>query len=251
MATPTLPIVYCHGMPGGSGEWAACAPVGQSAFAPDRNAPITPAALSAQVRAEFGTAPVRLVGFSLGAPVALALAGELGDQAACIDLVSPAGPLQLGDFLNAMAGGPLFMLAARHPRLFRGVARLESLIARAAPAFLFDRLFASAAGADRALRSDQVFRAAIAQTLRTGLGHNPRGFIHEVTAYIADWRAMLSEFDRPVTIWQGDADNWTPPTMSAALAAALPGPVTLRHLPGCSHYSTLQAALAQLIERPA
>ncbi|MEN9682399.1 MAG: hypothetical protein RLZZ427_150 [Pseudomonadota bacterium] len=250
MTTPALPIVYCHGLPGGSGEWAACAPAGQSAFAPDRNAPIMPAALAAQVRAEFGSTPIRLIGFSLGASVALALARELGDQAACIDLVSPAGPLQLGDFLNAMAGGPLFMLAARHPRLFRGVARLESLLARAAPAFLFDRLFASAAGADRALRTDPAFRAAMAQTLRSGLGHDPRGFIHEVTDYVADWRAMLSQFDRPVTIWQGDADNWTPPAMSAALAAALPGPVTLHHLPGCSHYSALRAALAQLSEHP-
>lgn len=248
MAAPiVLPTrAYFHGLPGAGSEWAACAPPGLNAFAPDRNASISAAALAKQVEANCAAGSLTLIGFSLGAPVALAVARELGERAAQVHLASPAAPLQLGDFLQDMAGGPLFRMAAQNPRLFRMVARIESLIARTAPAFLFDRLFASAAGNDVALARDPAFRAAMAGVLRTGLGHDWRGFVDEVTAYVADWRADLASVTAPITIWQGEADNWTPPAMAEALAAALPGPVTLNRLPGCSHYSTLQAALASL-----
>ncbi|MFM2300880.1 MAG: hypothetical protein RLZZ84_616 [Pseudomonadota bacterium] len=239
-------IAYFHGLPGGSGEWAACAPAGLAAYAPDRNTPISARDLAGAVEAQCRAGPVTLVGFSLGAPIAVAVARELGPRAAHIHLVSPAAPLQLGDFLNAMAGGPLFAIAAKHPRLFRVVARIESLIARTAPAFLLDRLFASAAGGDIALRRDPAFRTAMAQVLRDGLGRTPHGFVAEVTAYVGDWSDLLEGLPAPVTIWQGEADNWTPPAMADALAAALPGPVTLNRLPGRSHYSALRAALAQL-----
>lgn len=250
MAAPTdLPrTVYFHGMPGGPAEWTACAPTGHRAFAPDRNAPVQPRDLADAARRHCRAGPITLVGFSLGAPVALAVARELGERAGHLHLVSPAAPLQLGDFLEAMAGGPLFAMAARHPRLFGAVARVEGLIARIAPGFLFDRLFASAAGGDIALRSDPDFRSAMALVLREGLGRDPRGFTAEVIDYVADWRDGL-ERSAPMpstTIWQGEADNWTPPAMAEALAAALPGTVTVRRLPGCSHYSALRCALAQI-----
>lgn len=246
-ADPHLPqIAYFHGLPGGPDEWAACAPPGLKAFAPDRNAPVDPATLAAQVATHCGDGPITLIGFSLGTPIALAVARELGSRAGQIHLVSPAAPLQLGDFLGAMAGGPLFAMAARRPRLFRAIARLQGRIARVAPTFLLGRLFASAAGGDVALRGDPAFRAALAQVLHRGLGRDPRGFIAEIEAYVLDWRAALAQTNTPITIWQGDADNWTPPAMAQALAATLPGPVTLRCLPGCSHYSALRSALAQL-----
>lgn len=248
MAAPiVLPTrAYFHGLPGGSGEWALCAPMGLAAFAPDRNAPLSDAALSAQVQANCANEPITLIGFSLGAPIALAVARELGAQVAHIHLASPAAPLQLGDFLGQMAGGPLFRMAARKARLFRAVAQMEGLIARIAPSFLFDRLFASAAGDDTALARDPVFRAGMAEVLRGGLGRDWHGFAQEVEAYVADWRESLSAVTAPVTIWQGEADTWTPPAMAEALAAALTGPVTLKRLPGSSHYSTLRRALASL-----
>ena len=64
--------------------------------------------------------------------------------------------------------------------------------------------------------------------------------------HVEFWREVLAQTSAPVTIWQGDADNWTPPAMADALAAALPGPVTLHRLPGCSHYSALRRALIQI-----
>ena len=86
----------------------------------------------------------------------------------------------------------------------------------------------------------------MAETLRTGLGFSATGYIGQIRRYVQDWRDVLSQVHAPITIWQGDADNWTPPAMAQALAAALPGPVTTVMLPGASHYTALQAALARI-----
>ena len=239
-------IAYFHGQPGGAGEWPLCAPPDLSAFVPERSALPGPAALARQVSEHCSREPLTLIGFSLGAPVALAVARELAGRVANIHLVSPAAPLQLGSFLDDMAGAALFRMAQSSPALFRFVARCESLIARNAPFFLLDRLFARAAGEDAALRRDPAFRTALARILRDGLGRDPGAFVAEIAAYVTDWRPELLHIRAPVTIWQGALDNWTPPAMAQALAKAVPGPVALHLLPGCSHYSALKAALAEL-----
>ncbi len=243
---PRPSLAYFHGQPGGPGEWTACAPPGLRALAPDRNQPVEAESLAALVANHCDDGSVTLIGFSLGAPAALAVARLLGTRVAHLHLVSPAAPLALGDFLGAMAGGSLFRMARSRPALFRLVAWLERLIAATAPRLLLDRLFATAAGADGPLSRDPGFRQAMAQVLRDGLGRSEAGFIAEVTAYAAGAPADLTGITAPITIWQGEADNWTPPAMALALADACPVPVTLTLLPGCSHYSALRTALARL-----
>lgn len=239
-------IAYFHGMPGGPGEWTFFAPPGlrEGALVPDRNDPGDPSQLPALLEGSGWT----LIGFSLGAPVALKVAAALGDRAARVHLISPAGPLQLGDFLPDMAGGPLFRLAARRPRLFAALARIEAVVARLAPRWLMQRLIASAAGADRPLARDPAFLDAMAAVLRAGLGRNADGFIAEVRAYVGDWHAAMGQIEAPVTVWQGDADTWTPPAMARALVAALPRGATLITLPGASHYSALAQALIEIAD---
>lgn len=237
-------VAYFHGMPGGPGEWAAHAPahlIGTAAL-PDRNHPsFDPAGFAASLLP--GTT---LIGFSLGAFAALQVAALAGERVGALHLVSPAAPLQLGEFLPDMAGGALFRLALRHPHIFAGVARAESWVAWKAPGFLLKRLMAGAAGADRALARDAAWCIAMAQVLRAGLGHSATGFIGDVRRYVDDWTGLLPQVHAPVTIWQGDQDNWTPPAMAQALAAALPGAASVVTLPGASHYSALQAALARI-----
>lgn len=238
----TLPrTAYFHGVPGGADEWRFFAPPNLPVFAPDRNSRISPVALAEQVSGNCCQESLTLIGFSLGAPIALAVARELGGRVAHIHLISPAAPLQLGNFLDEMAGGALFRMSRSSRTLLRVFARLESMVARSAPHFLVGRLFASAVGEDAALRCDPAFRSAMARVLREGLGRDPSGLVAEINAYVADWRQELAQVHSPVTIWQGELDNWTPPAMAQALAAALPGPVTLHLLPQCSHYSALRA----------
>lgn len=237
-------IAYFHGLPGGPGEWVHFAPpsLQGAAFIPDRNSGTDAVRLSAALHGEGWT----LIGFSLGAPAALRVAGVLGRRAEAVHLISPAGPLQLGDFLPVMAGGPLFRMAAERPRLFAAVAKAEGLAARLAPRWLLARLMAGAAGADRALAADPAFAQAMARVLRDGLGRSADGFVAEVTAYTGDWRDVLDEVTAPVTIWQGSEDTWTPPAMARALQAALPGQPVLHLIPGVSHYSALHEALRRI-----
>lgn len=238
-------LVYFHGMPGGPGEWACNAPEsmnGPGVWVPDLNE----AAADPEALAEQCPADATLIGFSLGAFVALETAARAPARVSALHLISPAGPLQLGHFLDAMAGGPLFRMARDRPRLFKTVAGLERQVARIAPGFLLGRLMATAQGEDLALARDPEFREAMAAVLGQGLGRTTAGFVRTVTAYVQDWRSSLAAISAPVTIWQGDQDNWTPPVMAAALAAALPGSAALITVPGASHYSTLRHALRRI-----
>lgn len=207
--------------------------------------------MATQIAARFPAEPVTLIAFSLGAPAALAVAARLGPEAVShLHLISPAGPLQLGNFLPQMAGGPLFRLAADKPRLFRALVRLEGLAARLVPGYLWGRLMTGAPAEDGVLCADPAFRRAMIAELRTGLGRNWRGFAYEVRHYVSDWQDDLNQVPAPVTIWQGSADTWTPPAMAVALHAALsaaPSAGTrLNMLGGSSHYSTLVRALEQI-----
>lgn len=181
-----------------------------------------------------------LVGFSLGGAQALQLAALLGQQVDRIDLIAPAAPLQLGQFLPAMAGGPLFALARRHPGLFGLVCRVQGLIARTAPGLLARLLFADARGGDAELARNPAFRGLLAMVLRQTFADGWRSYQAEIVSYVGDWQAVLDRITRPVTIWQGDQDNWVPPQMAQALAERLPGQARLELLPGLSHYSALQ-----------
>lgn len=238
------PLGYLHGMPGGPGEWTLNAPeaLAARAWVPDCNAAD---ADTARLAAQCPDG-ARLIGFSLGAFTALEIARLAPAKVAALHLVSPAAPLQLGEFLDAMAGGPLFRMARQRPALFRTVARLEQWIARAAPRFLFDQLMATAQGGDIALARDPQFRSGMAGVLKTGLGRTSAGFVRVVEGYVRDWRSTLGSVRAPVTIWQGDADNWTPPEMAAALAKSLAGAVSVHTIPGASHYSALRAALYRI-----
>lgn len=244
---PALPLAYFHGMPGGPGEWAVNAPpvLAGAAWLIDRNDPaVSFDGLAAELTARFPDG-LSLIGFSAGAFAALQVALRMGARVRRLNLISPAAPLQLGNFLPDMAGGPIFRMAADHPRLFAALAGAERLLARHAPGFLLDRLFATAQGGDAELALDPVFRGGMARVLREGLGRNAQGFAREVLAYVADWRSDLARITAPVTIWQGEADNWTPPAMGQALHGALPGSA-LHMLPGCSHYSALRTALERI-----
>lgn len=242
-----LPLAYFHGMPGGPDEWAVNAPpeLREGVWLADRN---DPTATPDRIREQLAQAlphGVTLIGFSAGAFAALQVALRMGESVRHLHLISPAAPLQLGSFHAHMAGGPVFRLAAERPGLFALLVKSERLLARHAPRFLLGRLMATAQGGDAALVRDPAFMAGMADVLRTGLGRDSRGFAAEVLAYVQDWRRDLALVRVPITIWQGDRDNWTPPAMGQALHHALPGS-RLEWLSGCSHYSALQAALRKL-----
>lgn len=177
--------------------------------------------------------------------MALRLAGHLGDRVAGIDLIAPAAPLTLGNFLPDMAGGALFTLARDHPRLFAMTTRGQALAAKFVPGLLVKALLGDTRGGDVELARDPAFRALLCAILRETFVEGGNGYRAEIAGYVGDWLSALDAVTQPVTIWQGDQDNWVPPPMARALAARLPAGAQLELLPGLSHYSALQWYLGQ------
>lgn len=243
--------LYFHGLPGSAAELAGFGPeiaarAGQFHIAP-RTGDV--ARLAQAIAAQFPSGPLVLAGFSLGAAAALRVAPLLGERVERIDLVSPAAPLQLGDFLAGMAGAPVFRAALAGPVPLAALTLVQAQIARIAPARLAAALMAKAKGEDRALAADPRFIASLAQSLRHSLLAQRAAYMAEIRAYVADWRADLALVSQPVAIWQGSEDDWTPPAMAAALADALPTRPQVTMIEGLSHFSALRAYLERLPAR--
>lgn len=164
-------IYFCHGVPGGPEDASLLGIEGVAA--PDLFA----AAPLAQFDAATAGAPdgsVHLIRFSIGAMVALRLAASRPDKVGKVTLISPAAPLNLGDFLPAMAGKPVFRMAKRLPSLLRFVTGLQGLVVKIAPDFMLDRLFAKAEPHERRLVSEPEVRKALRAGLRNSMVNTQR-----------------------------------------------------------------------------
>lgn len=181
--------------------------------------------------------PAHVIGFSIGAMAALKIAASRPEYVSHLTLVSPAAPLQLGDFLPEMAGGPVFKIAQKSYFALRMLAWAQSRVFRIAPKKLIKALFAKAGPQDQPFAD----HAVIQQALQNALIENSNGYCDLITEYVADWSTVLSDVTCPVTIYHGTADTWSPPAMAIALQQALPNGATLNWVKNGEHYSTLAA----------
>lgn len=257
--TPGQTVLYFHGLPGSAAELGSFGPA-IAAHARhfhvvargDALAGGSPSGyfgrLAAQIERQWPDGPLHLVGFSLGAAAALRVVPVLGARVRQIDLVAPAAPLSLGDFLDDMAGAPVFRAARAGRAAFAALTQVQALAARFAMPRMAAALMASARGGDAGLAADPLFLEQLAHSLRASLLTQRAAYQAEIRLYVADWSADLAKVQQPVTIWQGSADNWTPPAMAQALAAALPAGADLRMQPGLSHFSCLRAYLEGAVQ---
>lgn len=247
-----LATVYLHGQPGSSAELALFGSRYAADFAPDRHDATLadPLWLAAEVNRRWPDRDLHLVGFSLGAFAALRLAAQLGDRVARIDLISPAAPLDGGDFLPHMAGRTVFSLSRNRPTLFALMTWVQATMARFAPNALFRQIFSGAAGEDRALAADPDFAARWQDMARVCLSGGAAGYRSEIAAYVSPWAYILPKIQQPTTIWHGGCDSWAPPAMADYLAQSLPNVAAVHRLPALSHYSALKAALPRILGYP-
>jgi pimeloyl-ACP methyl ester carboxylesterase len=254
--------IYLHGAPGAPEEGrilhAAALQHGLRVICPDRF--VLPDALDGdsyfQQLARDMTAvaqgtPVDLIGFSIGAFVALQTCRFLPGQVRSLHLVSPAAPLQGGSFLPSMAGGAVFQLAAQSPHVFKLLAHGQGWLAAHMPQLLFPMLFRTATGGDRALASSGDFRLLMRELLATCFGPGMHGYLRDIQAYVAPWQSTLAGVNVTTHLWHGDQDNWAPIAMSHYLSEHLPGNPVLHVLKGQSHYSSLYACADQLCQQVA
>ena len=187
----------------------------------------------------------------MGAFVAMEVSARLSGRALgrdlALDLISPPAPLETGDFLPHMAGGVVFNLARNAPWAFGLMTSLQGRLAKASPGILYNQLFATASGEDRDLAATADFEDMILKLIGRTLQEGAKGYRREILAFVRAGEDRLARVTAPVTLWQGTVDNWTPPAMADARAARLPNLRTDRRFSGLSHYSTLKAALAEII----
>ena len=244
-------IVYFHGVPGSSAEIAHFQDMAQvhgvRLVAPDRFTLMPDLtgddyfhALAKRVDELAAGEGVELVGFSMGAFVALRAVPFITTQIHRLHLISAAAPLESGEFFDHMAGKPVFKMAMRSEALLRRVARLQGWLARLAPGLLFRMLFASAQGEDAGLSRDADFRSMIGCVLKSSLGPGLAGYVRDIAEYVQPWSHTLAAVSCETQIWHGAQDNWSPFGMAEVLRALLPNAAPVEVLAGASHYSSLK-----------
>lgn len=238
-------VFFCHGVPGGDAERQLLARANPAVEIVDLNIFEHPPKDVARVlkdavpASETAQGDIHLVGFSIGAMAALQIAARCPDKVAKVTLISPAAPLQLGDFLPDMAGQVVFELAGHKPKMLALLTGVQAAIVRAAPALLIKALFAKSTAAELDLLKDADFQSAMKRVLKRSFGEYRPSYLAYLNAYVLDWRSVLPQVRCLVDIWHGTADTWSPIAMAYALRENITTECTVHEVPDSGHYSTL------------
>jgi pimeloyl-ACP methyl ester carboxylesterase len=202
--------------------------------------------LAAEISRVSSGKQVDVIGFSIGAFIALQVSRYMADRVRSLHLVSAAAPLDAGNYLEAMAGKQVFKLAKAAPTLFALLSYWQKLLAWLFPKTLFNLLFASAAGEDKTLSANREFRDGITEVLKACfLGRVP-GYTRDIGLYVQPWKTTLADVSVNTYIWHGAEDNWSPPQMAEYLKSAIPSCTSTKIFSGLSHYSCLYRAVPEL-----
>lgn len=183
---------------------------------------------------------IRLIGFSIGASLALRVAAILGDKVESIYLLSPAAPLEIKSNTDGMgAGRYTFLLAQKWPTLFSLLSWYQALLSRFSPSILLRLLFAGARGKDVVLVTMPDTRAWLESIQKACFRSGISVYYRDVKLYVEPWAHILRAIPSKVSIWHGKADNWAPIAMTDYLSTNLDNVAQIKKLAGLSHYSCL------------
>ncbi len=202
--------------------------------------------LAREIAKQAAGKEVDVIGFSIGAFIALQTCRYLGNGVRSLHLISAAAPLDADGFLDDMAGKQVFQLAKTSPVLFVLLSYWQGLLAVLFPKALFRLLFAGAVGADKALSVDHEFQSGITKVLKSCFIGRVRGYVRDIRAYVQPWKNTLSGIGVNTQIWHGTEDNWSPVSMAEYLASAIPGCTSIEIFNGLSHYSCLYRAAPEI-----
>jgi pimeloyl-ACP methyl ester carboxylesterase len=166
-----------------------------------------------------------VVGFSQGAPFALALAADgLVNAVAVVsgsdELAHPrfAHSLtpQVKAMVDAVAADPDAATAS-----FAGFGSADAL---------WDLIITTSPEADRAVYTDPVFQQAFRHAMDEAFSQGPAGYARDTVLAMARWPFDLAGITVPIDLWYGQHD--TSPVHSPDLGASLAGmlPTATRHL---------------------
>lgn len=196
--------------------------------------------LAQQISDNAAGQPIRLLGFSIGACLALRVAALLSERVAEVYLLSAAAPLEIpSNSVGMGAGRYTFLWAQHYPRLFRAFAWYQALLVKIGPRLLLNLLFAGASGKDPELLRQADTQAWLADIQRACFKHGTRSYVRDVKLYVEPWAAELDNVTAAVSLWHGAADNWAPIAMSIYLQEHLRNANAVTRGAEQAHYSCL------------
>jgi pimeloyl-ACP methyl ester carboxylesterase len=162
---------------------------------------------------------LRIVGFSQGAPFALACAAAGISSAVAVvsgqdDLNAPA----FAELLHPDVAGMLRAVAA-DPRGF------EASFARMANAdMMWTLITGTSSDVDLAVYTDPAFEAAFKRSLREGFSRGAEGYARDLALAFGRWPFEPASIQSPVDLWYGGRDTSTvhSPDHGAVLARRIP-----------------------------
>ena len=166
-----------------------------------------------------------IVGFSMGAPFALACAAAGLPKAVAV--VSGQDDLRHPDLAGLLHPDVAGMLRA----IAQDPAGFEASFAGMANADLLWKLITGTSSAiDLALYTTPVFQAACQRALREGFSQGPQGYAHDLILAMGHWPFDVARIQVPVELWYGgqDASTVHSPDHGAVLARRIP--TARRHL---------------------
>lgn len=243
-------VIYFHGVPGAPEECAIFDIYGKEngltficfdRFSIDTsiNGQTYYQFLAKEISKQAAGRKVDVIGFSIGAFIALQTCRYISNEVRNLHLVSAAAPLEAGDFLNEMAGKQVFQLAKTFPAIFVLLSYWQGLLALFFPNALFRLLFANTVGGDKALVSNRQFQSSIIKILKSCFIGRVHGYTRDIKAYVNPWKTTLTEISVNTHIWHGAEDNWSPKFMAEYLNSAIPSCSHIEILGDLSHYSCL------------
>ncbi|PZG21694.1 alpha/beta hydrolase [Spongiactinospora gelatinilytica] len=184
--------------------------LGASDPAPGRTLGSWPADVAA-----LGLTRPRIVGFSQGAPFALACAPIAarpaivsGADEVALPAFAPALPAPLRDLVRLAAADP-----AAAERSFQAIT----------PAALWDMIVPNAPAVDRAVYESPEFARAFRAAMAEAFGQGPGGYARDTLLAMSRWPYDLGAIQIPVDLWYGEHDIGHSPDQGRTLAARIPG----------------------------
>jgi pimeloyl-ACP methyl ester carboxylesterase len=110
-------------------------------------------------------------------------------------------------------------------------------------------LFASAVGKDKELVANRKFQSSMTEDLQACFMGCIPGYARDIRAYVHPWSKSLADITVTTHIWQGAADNWSPPLMASYLKLAIPSCSDLEILDELSHYSCLYKTVSKICQQ--
>jgi pimeloyl-ACP methyl ester carboxylesterase len=259
------PLLYFHGTPASKHNWylnhdaallealgvrvfAIDRPgVGHSAWQPGRVLGDWPRDVAAFADA-LGLEGFAVLGYSCGAPYALACAVQLGDRVTATGIVSgyaDATHPDLGE-VRDLPNLKILRLGLDRPWLSRAIYRAMGTMARLAPERFLGQALATMPPADAEVLSQpsvrQAFLAMFAETLRQG----PRGAQHDGAVVSRPWGLPLERIVTPVALWHGTEDRNAPLAMAQHHARRIPG-AEFHVLTGEGHLSLVHRQIGAVL----